>query len=109
MSQRRGSLLKEKVSVKVLRRSSALPVQVLRTSTGAGILGPKATSIQISFSPGASQAFASFLNLFLSARALVMLAVKMKTFGIYKPEVDALNETICHVKFISAGIKCQIT
>lgn len=50
-----------------------------------------------------------FSTSFLSARALLLLAVKMKTFyGVYKPEVTQLNETICHIKFTSAGIKCQI-
>ena len=40
----------------------------------------------------------------------MMLAVKMETFyDLYKPEVMQLNETICHIKFISAEIKCQIT
>ena len=39
-----------------------------------------------------------------------MLAVKMETFyGLYKPEVMQLKETICHIKFISVEIKCQIT
>ena len=39
-----------------------------------------------------------------------MVTVKMETFyGVYKPEVMQLNETICHIKFTSAGIKCQIT
>lgn len=51
-----------------------------------------------------------FETLFLSTRALLLLAVKMETFyGIYKPEVTQLNETICHIKFTSAGIKRQIT
>lgn len=46
--------------------------------------------------------------LFLSA--LLLLAVKTETFyGVYKPEVTQLNETICHIKFTSARIKRQIT
>lgn len=51
-----------------------------------------------------------FSTLFLSARVLLLLAVKTETFyGVYKPEVTQLNETICHIKFTSARIKCQIT
>lgn len=51
-----------------------------------------------------------FSTLFLSSRALLLLAVKTETFyGVYKPEVTQLNETICHIKFTSAGIKRQIT
>lgn len=49
-----------------------------------------------------------FSTLVLSA--LLLLAVKTETFyGVYKPEVTQLNETICHIKFTSARIKCQIT
>ena len=40
-----------------------MPVQVLRTSTGAGILGPEATSIQISFSPGSQSGLCKFSQL----------------------------------------------
>ena len=87
-----------------------LPIQVLSTSTGAGILGPKAPPSRYLFPQGASHALVSFFNLFFSARALLMVTVKMETFyGVYKPEVMQLNETICHIKFTSAGIKCQIT
>lgn len=51
-----------------------------------------------------------FLTLFLSARVLLLLGVKTETFyGVYKPEVTQLNETICHIKFTSARIKRQIT
>jgi hypothetical protein len=51
-----------------------------------------------------------FLTLSLSARVLLLLAVKTETFyGVHKPEVTQLNETICHIKFTSAGIKHQIT
>lgn len=49
-------------------------------------------------------------TLFLSTRALLLLVVKTETFyGVHKPEVTQLSETICHIKFISAGIKRQIT
>lgn len=50
------------------------------------------------------------LTLSFSARALLLLAVKTETFySVHKPEVTQLNETICHIKFTSAGIKRQIT
>lgn len=50
------------------------------------------------------------LALSFSARALLLLAVKTETFySVHKPEVTQLNETICHIKFTSAGIKRQIT
>lgn len=49
-----------------------------------------------------------FSALFLSA--LLLLAVRTENFyGVYKPEVTQLNETICHIKFTSARIKRQIT
>ena len=102
---------KKSVSVEVLRGSSALASSGAqhkhrcRYSWAESNLHP-----DIFLPQGASHALASFLNLFLSARALVMLAVKMETFyDLYKPEVMQLNETICHIKFISAEIKCQIT
>ena len=50
------------------------------------------------------------LTLSFSARGLLLLAVKTETFySVHKPEVTQLNETICHIKFTSAGIKRQIT
>lgn len=50
------------------------------------------------------------LALSFAAMALLLLAVKTETFySVHKPEVTQLNETICHIKFTSAGIKCQIT
>lgn len=58
----------------------------------------------------ASHALVSFLDIIPLCQGSFVAAVKTETFyGVYKPEVTQLNETICHIKFTSAGIKRQIT
>lgn len=94
-----------------------MPVQAFSTRTGAHVLLPNAQPPsrdcihQESHPPfPASHALVSFLNIIPLRQGSFVAAVKTETFyGVYKPEVTQLNETICHIKFTSAGIKRQIT
>lgn len=96
---------------------AAVPVQALSTNTAPDVLLPQAQppsrdlpTQRATHLPQPAVPLQVFSTLLLSFRTLLLLAVKTETFyGVYKPEVTQLNETICHIKFTSAGIKRQIT
>lgn len=104
-------LSKGDVSVKVPRSGTLASSGTLRTDVPLSKAQPPLESSSVRESPTLPQPSVPlqvFSTLFLSA--LLLLAVKTETFyGVYKPEVTQLNETICHIKFTSARIKCQIT
>lgn len=119
LSQKRGrcvdSLSEGEYQSRSQEEVAPLPVQVLLGQ--ARVHFCRQPRLPPEVSPSESQlpfpdlhALVSFPDLLLSARALLLLAVKTETFySVYKPEVTQLNETICHIKFTSARIKRQIT
>lgn len=101
-------------SVKVPRANAFGRIATLGRGMGCGC--PKSSILPEFFAPRATHPSSTSCTLarrpdiVLCSRGSLLLAVKTETFySVHKPEVTQLNETICHIKFTSAGIKCQIT